>query len=228
MYRCIRYHPPMSGTDLDDRDLVTLRLTVNGRPEHLRIPTDRLLVDVLRDDLRLTGTKETCGVGVCGICSVLVDGTLQSACLTLAVATDGAAITTVEGLADGDELTPLQQAFGRHGGFQCGICTPGQLVAATALLAEHPDPDEATVREWMTGNLCRCTGYYGIVSAILATASGDPAAMPPLELRPALVEHPVIPQAHGGAHEQEHEHGHGHGHGEANGGAHGPHGAGRG
>lgn len=126
---------------------------------------------MLRDDLGFTGTKEGCSIGVCGACSVLVDGELLSACLLPAVFADGRSVTTVEGLASGDELSPLQDAFIREGGFQCGICTPGQLIAATALLAERPRPTEAEIRDWMMGNLCRCTGYHGITRAIKAAAA---------------------------------------------------------
>jgi aerobic carbon-monoxide dehydrogenase small subunit len=126
---------------------------------------------VLRDDLGLTGTKEGCSIGVCGACSVLVGGELLSACLLPAVFADGGSVTTVEGLANGDALSPLQDAFIREGGFQCGICTPGQLIAATALLAERPRPTEAEIRDWMMGNLCRCTGYQGIVRAIKTAAA---------------------------------------------------------
>ena len=132
---------------------------------------DRRLIDVLRDDLGFTGTKEGCSIGVCGACSVLVDGELLSACLLPAVFVDGRAVTTVEGLANGDELSPLQDAFIREGGFQCGICTPGQLIAATALLAQHSRPSDEEVREWMMGNLCRCTGYHGIARAIKAAVA---------------------------------------------------------
>ena len=149
----------------------TLQVTVNGQPRELTVPANRLLLHVLREDLGLTGTKEGCSVGVCGACSVLVDGQLVSSCLLPAVMADGAQVTTVEGLAPDDEhLSPLQESFIRHGGFQCGICTPGQLIAATALLAEKPKPTEAEVRSWMMGNLCRCTGYYQIVESILAAA----------------------------------------------------------
>jgi aerobic carbon-monoxide dehydrogenase small subunit len=151
----------------------TLQLTVNGVPRTVTVPANRLLIRLLRDDLGLTGTKESCSIGVCGACSVLVDGVLVSSCLTLVVLVDGTAITTVEGLApDADHLSLLQEAFIRHGGFQCGICTPGQLIAATALLEEQPHPTAAQVRAWMMGNLCRCTGYYAIVESILAAASG--------------------------------------------------------
>ncbi len=149
-----------------------LRLTVNGRPYEVSVPANRLLVHVLRDDLGLTGTKEGCSVGVCGACSVLVDGVLLSSCLLPAVFASGSSITTVEGLAPDDEhLSPLQESFIRHGGFQCGMCTPGQLIAATALLAENPSPSADQVKNWMMGNLCRCTGYYQIVDSILAAAS---------------------------------------------------------
>jgi carbon-monoxide dehydrogenase small subunit len=148
-----------------------LRLTVNGQPHAVTAPANRLLLHLLRDDLGLTGTKEGCSVGVCGACSVLVDGVLVSACLLPAVFADRCAVTTVEGLAPDDEhLSPLQESFIRHGGFQCGICTPGQLIAATALLREQPQPTRAQVREWMMGNLCRCTGYYQIVDSILAAS----------------------------------------------------------
>jgi aerobic carbon-monoxide dehydrogenase small subunit len=153
-------------------------LQINGSQTALSVAAERLLIDVLRDDLDLTGTKEGCSVGVCGACSVLVDGELLSACLLPAVFLDGASIRTVEGLADGDSLAPLQEAFIRHGGFQCGICTPGQLIAATALLEEVPRPTPEQVREWMTGNLCRCTGYYGIVRSILAAAEDGPLGRP--------------------------------------------------
>src|SRR5207247_3710017 len=127
----------------------------------------RLLIDLVRDACGARGTKRGCAVGVCGACSVLMDGAVVSACLVPAVFADGTSITTVEGLAD-DALTPLQDAFIREGGFQCGICTPGQLIAATALLAERRRPSDDEIREWMMGNLCRCTGYHGITRAIKA------------------------------------------------------------
>lgn len=147
-----------------------LTFELNGAKRTVRVPSERLLVDMLRYDCGLTGTKEGCGIGVCGACSVLVDGTLQTACLLPAVFVDGASVKTVEGLAGDGELTALQDAFIRKGGFQCGICTPGQLVSATALLEEKPDAGPAEIREWMMGNLCRCTGYYQIVEAIVAAA----------------------------------------------------------
>ena len=148
-----------------------IRLKVNGADHELDIPTRRLLVDFLRYDLGLTGTKEGCGVGICGACTVLVDGAMVASCITLAVAMDGAAITTIEGLADeGGRLHPVQQAFIDFGGFQCGICTPGQIMAAKALLDVNPNPTEAEIREWMMGNLCRCTGYYKILESVINAA----------------------------------------------------------
>src|SRR5581483_9864471 len=132
------------------------------------VPNRRTLVDLLRYDLGLTGTKEGCSVGVCGACTVLLDGRLVAACITLACQADGAEITTIEGIAADDRLEPIQRAFIEHGGFQCGFCTPGQIVAAKALLDEKPAPSEDDIREWMMGNLCRCTGYYQIVESIQA------------------------------------------------------------
>jgi carbon-monoxide dehydrogenase small subunit len=148
-----------------------VRFELNGQPREVTVPAHRRLIDLLRDDLELTGTKEGCSVGVCGACTVLVDGDMLSACLTPAVFVDGTSVRTVEGLApEAGPLTPLQDSFIRHGGFQCGICTPGQLMSATALLADNPHPTSGQVREWMMGNLCRCTGYYKIVESILAAA----------------------------------------------------------
>jgi aerobic carbon-monoxide dehydrogenase small subunit len=150
-------------------------LTINGSAVTRDVDTDRFLIDLLRDDLGLTGTKESCGIGVCGACSVTVDGVLMSSCLLPVVLVDGAAIGTIEGLAADDApLTALQDAFIGRGGFQCGICTPGQIIAATALLAENPRPTHADIAEWMMGNLCRCTGYEGIENAIVSVA-GRPA-----------------------------------------------------
>lgn len=149
---------------------------LNGVRREVDVGPERLIVDVLRDDLGVTGPKVGCSVGVCGACSVLVDGVLMTGCLLPAVMLDGKKLTTVEGLAPSDdELTPLQDAFIRHGGFQCGICTSGQLMAATALLAEKPKPSVDDVKEWMMGNLCRCTGYRGIVKSILEAAGVDHA-----------------------------------------------------
>ena len=147
-----------------------MRITVNGQPRDVDVPANRTLVDLLRDDLELTGTKEACGVGVCGACTVLVDGRMVASCIMLAAQAEGADVRTVEGLADGAQLHPLQEAFVRDGGLQCGICTPGQLVAAAALLTENPSPTTDEIEEWMMGNLCRCTGYYQIREAIADAA----------------------------------------------------------
>jgi carbon-monoxide dehydrogenase small subunit len=156
-----------------------VRFELNGAPQEVVSRAHRRLIDVLRDDLGLTGTKEGCSVGVCGACSVLVDGQVMSACLLPAVCADGTRVTTIEGLAPDDEhLTSLQDAFIRYGGFQCGICTPGQIIAATALLQENPHPSIDEVKHWMMGNLCRCTGYYKIVESILAAAEAGPVAVP--------------------------------------------------
>jgi aerobic carbon-monoxide dehydrogenase small subunit len=144
---------------------------VNGRAVQATVPANRTLVQFLRDDLGLTGTKESCALEVCGTCTVLVDGEPVSACTFLAAEIDGGEVLTVEGLAAADgTLSPLQQAFVDHGAFQCGFCTPGMLLTATALLARDPDPDEATIREELHGNICRCTGYVPIVEAIQAAA----------------------------------------------------------
>ena len=147
-----------------------IQLKVNGVDHQLDVPARRLLVDCLRYDLGLTGTKEGCSVGVCGACAVLLNGEMIASCIALAVAADGAEITTIEGIAQDGKLHPVQQAFIDHGGFQCGICTPGQVIAAKSLLDNNPDPTEEEVREWMMGNLCRCTGYYGILESVMSAA----------------------------------------------------------
>jgi carbon-monoxide dehydrogenase small subunit len=147
-----------------------MRLTVNGTAHELDVIASRTLAELLRDDLNLTGTKEACAVGVCGACTVLLDGRIVASCITLASQVEGAEVVTVEGIATAGHLHPLQQSFIDHGGFQCGICTPGQLVAAKALLDENATPTEDEIREWMAGNLCRCTGYYQIVESIASAA----------------------------------------------------------
>ena len=133
--------------------------------------SEQTLLDVLRDDLRLTGSKEGCASGDCGACSVMMDGRLVCACLLLAAEAEGRTIETIEGMADGSNLHPLQQQFLDHAALQCGVCTPGFLIAAKALLDRNPDPTETEVRYWLAGNLCRCTGYDKIVRAVLGTAA---------------------------------------------------------
>ena len=147
-----------------------ITLTVNGRPRRLEVAVHHTLLDVLRDDLALTGTKECCLVGECGACTVIVDGRAVDSCLVLAVEADEAEITTVEGLAVDGRLSPLQQAFLDTGAVQCGFCIPGQLMAATALLAENPHPALPEIQEGLAGNLCRCAGYQQISDAVLAAA----------------------------------------------------------
>lgn len=148
-----------------------VRFTVNGDLYELAVEPGLILLDCLRDHLGITGPKEGCGVGVCGACTVMVDGRLTSACLELAARCDGTDITTIEGLARDDALHPIQQAFVDHGGFQCGICTPGMVLTAKALLDVNPDPHDDEIRDWMMGSLCRCTGYYKILDSIKAAAA---------------------------------------------------------
>ena len=144
--------------------------TVNGDEYEYLCEPGQTLVDVLRNELELTGTKEGCSTGDCGACSVILDGELVCSCLVLAVETDGRNVETIEGMAGGGELHPLQRNFLELNGLQCGICTPGILVAAKALLERNPDPTEIETRYWLAGNLCRCTGYDKIVRSVLATA----------------------------------------------------------
>ena len=148
-----------------------ISMRVNGQQHTLDVPVHRLLIDCLRYDLGLTGSKEGCSVGVCGACTVLMDGEMTSSCLVLAVRADGTEIVTIEGLAEDDRLHPIQQAFIDYGGFQCGICTPGMIMAAKSLLDTNPTPTEDEIKDWMMGNLCRCTGYYKIIESIQAAAT---------------------------------------------------------
>jgi carbon-monoxide dehydrogenase small subunit len=147
-----------------------LAFTLNGRPCRTSAPVHWTIIDLLRDGLTLTGTKYGCGEGVCGTCTVLLDGEPVRACLVLAARLDGRSLLTVEGLERDGRLDRLQEAFAVEGGAQCGFCTPGMLLAAKALLAEHPAPTENHVREALAGNLCRCTGYTKIIAAVLAAA----------------------------------------------------------
>ncbi len=147
-----------------------ITLIVNGRERHARVEPRRLLADVLRHELGLKGTHIGCEHGVCGACTVLLDGRSARSCLHFAVAVDGAEITTVEGLGGGDELTPIQQAFHRNHALQCGYCTPGMLVTVQEFLAREPDPDDAAIRRALSNNICRCTGYANIVAAVREAA----------------------------------------------------------
>lgn len=147
-----------------------VRMTVNGEPRELEVPPMRRLLDILREDLRLTGTKEGCGEGECGSCSVLLNGELVNSCLVPALQANGATITTVEGLGSADHLHPVQRCFLEKGGAQCGICTPGMMLATEYLLQKHPHPNGQQVREALAGNLCRCTGYMRIFEAVEAAA----------------------------------------------------------
>ncbi len=145
--------------------------TINGEPVEFLCNTEQTMLDVLRDELHLTGTKEGCATGDCGACSITVDDRLVCSCLMLGVEAEGHSIQTIEGMADGDQLHPLQQKFLEYAALQCGICTPGFLVASKALLDRNPDPTEEEARYWLAGNLCRCTGYDKIIRAVLDTAA---------------------------------------------------------
>ncbi len=149
---------------------IDITLTVNDQQQTLPVKSNDTLLEVIRDYLDLTGSKEGCGEGVCGSCTVLLDGHPVRACLTLALEADGCAVTTVEGLADEDTLSPLQQSFIDHGAVQCGFCTPGMLISAKALLDENPSPDRQKLRQALSGNICRCTGYAKIVDAVAHAA----------------------------------------------------------
>jgi carbon-monoxide dehydrogenase small subunit len=145
--------------------------TINGDPVEFLCDTEQTLLDVLRDNLQLTGSKEGCGSGDCGACTVTIDGRLVCACLVLGVEADGREIGTIEGVAEGDDLHPLQQQFLQEAALQCGICTPGFIVAAKSLLERNPNPTETEMRYWLAGNLCRCTGYDKIITAVTNAAA---------------------------------------------------------
>lgn len=145
---------------------IRITLNINDTPCEVMVYPNDTLLEVLRDELDLTGSKESCGEGICGSCTVHMDGKPVRSCLTLVMEAVGTKIKTVEGLADGDELSDLQQSFIDHGAVQCGFCTPGMLMSADALLNENPDPDEKTIRKAIAGNICRCTGYAKIVEAV--------------------------------------------------------------
>lgn len=146
-------------------------MEVNGHEVDFLCETDQTLLSVLRDELDMTGTKEGCGTGDCGACSVTLDGRLVCSCLVLGIEANGRSVETVEGMAHGETLHPLQTKFLEHAALQCGVCTPGFLIAARALLEKNPDPSETEVRYWLAGNLCRCTGYQKIVEAVLDAAA---------------------------------------------------------
>ena len=145
--------------------------TINGEPTEFLCDPSQTVLDVLRDQLGMTGTKEGCGSGDCGACSITLDDRLLCSCLVLAAEAEGKKIETIEGMAQGDKLHPLQQKFLEHAALQCGICTPGVLIAAKALLAKNPNPTETETRYWLAGNLCRCTGYDKIIRAVMDAAS---------------------------------------------------------
>jgi carbon-monoxide dehydrogenase small subunit len=153
----------------------TISFTVNGESRTVQTPPMKRLLDVLREDLRLTGTKEGCGEGECGSCSVRLNGELVNSCLVPVLQADGSTVETVEGLARNGVLHPLQQAFLQCGGAQCGICTPGMLMAATHLLSHNPQPSMAEIREGLAGNLCRCTGFIRIFESVVAAAANQTA-----------------------------------------------------
>jgi aerobic carbon-monoxide dehydrogenase small subunit len=144
--------------------------TINGEETEFLCEPRQTLLEILRDDLNLTGSKEGCGNGNCGACSVIVDGRVVDSCLVLAVETEGSDVTTIEGIASPEGLHPLQQKFLEHAALQCGICTPGFIVAAKALLDREPNPSEERIRLWLAGNLCRCTGYDKIIRAVMDAA----------------------------------------------------------
>jgi carbon-monoxide dehydrogenase small subunit len=152
--------------------MATITLKVNRQAHTLECAPTTLLVEALREQLRLTGTHVGCDTSQCGACTVHVDGASIKSCTMLAVEADGAEITTIEGMAQGGELHPMQAAFKEHHGLQCGFCTPGMIMSATDLCRRSPDPSEHEVRHWLEGNLCRCTGYHNIVKAVCAGAAG--------------------------------------------------------
>lgn len=160
-----------------------ITITVNGAQERLEVPSNMTLLQMLRDRLALTGTKNGCEAGECGACTVLLDGEPVNSCLVLAVEADGREVMTVEGLAPEGKLSPLQQAFVEHNAVQCGFCTPGMLMSATALLRRNPRPTGAEIQEALVGNLCRCTGYMRIIEAIQDAAPQSPDSCSPVDCK---------------------------------------------
>jgi carbon-monoxide dehydrogenase small subunit len=156
---------------IEEERMEQLNITVNGKDYELQIKPSANLLDVIREDLGLTGTKEGCGVGECGSCTVIVDGITVNACLMLAMEAQGSRVTTIEGLADGDKLHPIQQAFVDVGGLQCGFCTPGMILSTKALLDENDSPTDEEIRKGLEGNFCRCTGYTKIIESVRTAAN---------------------------------------------------------
>jgi aerobic carbon-monoxide dehydrogenase small subunit len=153
----------------------SVQLTVNGEQQRIEVPPMKRLLDVLREDLHLTGTKEGCGEGECGACAVLINGELVNSCLVPALQTNGARVCTIEGVSTEGQLHPIQQCFLENGGAQCGICTPGMILATHQLLERHPNPTIEEIQEGLAGNLCRCTGYMRIFEAVQKAAEGQHA-----------------------------------------------------
>jgi carbon-monoxide dehydrogenase small subunit len=147
-----------------------IEITINGRKRQFDVETNKLLLNLVRDELYLTGTKYGCGIGECGACTVHLDGEAVLACMVLAVDADGRSVTTIEGVADGGKLDPVQEAYIEEGAIQCGFCTPGFIMSTKALLKENPDPSEKEIREYLKGNYCRCTGYVNIINAVQSAA----------------------------------------------------------
>ena len=147
-----------------------IEITINGRKRQFDVEPNKLLLNLVRDELYLTGTKYGCGIGECGACTVHMDGQAVLACMVLAVDADGRSVTTIEGVANGDKLDPVQEAYIEEGAIQCGFCTPGFIMSTKALLKENPDPSEGEIREYLKGNYCRCTGYVNIIKAVQSAA----------------------------------------------------------
>jgi aerobic-type carbon monoxide dehydrogenase small subunit (CoxS/CutS family) len=150
--------------------VMEIELTINGKRRRFDVEANKLLLNLLRDEMHLTGTKYGCGIGECGACTVHLNGEAVLSCMVLAVDVDGGFVDTIEGMADGDKLDPIQEAYLEEGAVQCGFCTPGFIMSTKALLRENPDPTEGEIREYLKGNLCRCTGYVNIVKAVQSAA----------------------------------------------------------
>ncbi|MFT5531136.1 MAG: carbon-monoxide dehydrogenase small subunit [Candidatus Poriferisodalaceae bacterium] len=164
----------MSATHASETTLVSILL--NEATVTLEVPTSELLVDTLRERQRLTGTRIGCDQAACGACTVLIDGSPRASCSTFTWAADGASVVSIEGIGTPNDLSPVQQAFAEGSAFQCGYCTPGLVLTTTALLSEIPDPDDATIKEWLSSNICRCTGYQMIIDAVRAASTNQSTA----------------------------------------------------